>query len=421
MVRAGGIPFNLPCICDGKKTQIHFKAANPSPLTPYVRFWLTGSPLTYVSHTCDPFEINYTGGQIEVVMDWIPDIDIYGSFSAKITLVDCNEIPVYRWWCVGGECVQSETMPGGATGGPWTTKADCEEGCAGASADPWWCVDGSCVQAATSPPGATGGPYASFALCGAGCVPPEPDLKYWCSYGVCQSGYSKPHADATGPFDLPGDCSIVCGPAEMVWICAEDTGVSTISKWEAIQLGYTYFETEAEAETTCSAQFWCVPQGCVQWWGGTAPPDASAGPWPTLADCQINCDPLEGPGYYCVEGICGFYGSRPVGATGFRADNFAACMDLCVVLSGAPTQADGAPVQIQSEPIPPPPPPPAPRQPLKVIPPCFNRSEVPIDRAGCNCVDKWVFSCKVHGKCRLRKDFGDGITVCEGCNDWEEV
>jgi hypothetical protein len=424
---AVGTGYGPGCSCDGTKTG--FCAGWHNGTTSSVHFQLndgacgTSTPNAgaYVSHTCSPFEINYSGGWIYWLGHSPYFVQKIGEFSVKFTLVDCAEIPVYRWWCVGGECIQSETMPEGATAGPWVTKTECDEECAGVTTDPYWCVDGSCVQAATSPPGATGGPFTTMALCNADCVMPDPVLKYWCIYGVCQSGYTIPHPDATGPFDLPGECSAECGPAEMVWICGPDSGPSRISKWEATQLGYTYYATEAEAEAVCPSAFWCIPEGCIQWWGGTTPTGATGGPYPSAPECAAVCDPMDGPGYYCVEGVCGFYSSRPGGATGIKHATFAACMDGCVVLSGAPAQVDGAPVQIQSAPVPPPPPPPAPRKTLKVIPPCFNRSEVPIDRAACNCPDKWVFSCKVFGKCRLRKDLGDGIAVCDGCQSWEEV
>lgn len=53
--------------------------------------------------------------------------------------------------------------------------------------------------------------------------------------------------------------------------------------------------------------------------------------------------------------------------------------------------------------------------------PCFNMSATPIDRANCNCPEKFVYGCKIHGKCRPNSDLGDGIKCCQGCNEFEEA
>ena len=53
--------------------------------------------------------------------------------------------------------------------------------------------------------------------------------------------------------------------------------------------------------------------------------------------------------------------------------------------------------------------------------PCVNQSAIPIDRAECNCPDKWVYGCEIYGKCRTNVDQGDGLPVCRLCDKYEEA
>lgn len=53
--------------------------------------------------------------------------------------------------------------------------------------------------------------------------------------------------------------------------------------------------------------------------------------------------------------------------------------------------------------------------------PCVNMSAVPIDRAGCNCPDRFIYKCEIYGKCRPNSDLGDGIMCCQKCPDYEEA
>lgn len=53
--------------------------------------------------------------------------------------------------------------------------------------------------------------------------------------------------------------------------------------------------------------------------------------------------------------------------------------------------------------------------------PCVNMTAIPIDRADCNCPEKFVYGCSLHGKCRPNSDLGDGILCCQTCQDFEEV
>lgn len=53
--------------------------------------------------------------------------------------------------------------------------------------------------------------------------------------------------------------------------------------------------------------------------------------------------------------------------------------------------------------------------------PCVNMTATPIDRANCNCPEKFVYGCSLHGQCRPNSDLGDGIRSCQTCQDYEEV
>ncbi len=53
--------------------------------------------------------------------------------------------------------------------------------------------------------------------------------------------------------------------------------------------------------------------------------------------------------------------------------------------------------------------------------PCVYRTELPIDRADCNCPFKFVYGCEKHEKCRPFTDNGDGVRCCQKCEDYEEV
>lgn len=53
--------------------------------------------------------------------------------------------------------------------------------------------------------------------------------------------------------------------------------------------------------------------------------------------------------------------------------------------------------------------------------PCIHQSAIPIDRAECNCPDKWIYGCDIYGQCRTNVDQGDGLPVCRLCDKYEEA
>lgn len=53
--------------------------------------------------------------------------------------------------------------------------------------------------------------------------------------------------------------------------------------------------------------------------------------------------------------------------------------------------------------------------------PCVHQSAIPIDRADCNCPDKWVYGCEIYGQCRTNVDQGDGLPICRLCDKYEEA
>jgi hypothetical protein len=117
----------------------------------------------------------------------------------------------------------------------------------------------------------------------------------------------------------------------MVYVCT-DVGCGTIAKSGAIMGGYTYYNTIAECQAACPVQYWCVDNSCVAYWVGYTPSGSPAGPFATINLCYDECD--TGPGYYCLGGVCGYYASRPPGATGPRANTYAECVPNCFVLDG---------------------------------------------------------------------------------------
>ncbi len=53
--------------------------------------------------------------------------------------------------------------------------------------------------------------------------------------------------------------------------------------------------------------------------------------------------------------------------------------------------------------------------------PCVHLSPIPIDRANCNCPEKFIYKCDLHGQCRPNSNQGDGIRCCQDCPDYEET
>ncbi len=115
----------------------------------------------------------------------------------------------------------------------------------------------------------------------------------------------------------------------MVWRCT-DNGCGTITRSGAIMSGYTYYLTEAACNAACPTQFWCVEDACAEYWTGYTPVSYSAGPFITIDSCYEECD--TGPGWYCLDGVCGSYPARPPGAVGPRHDSYAECVPECFVL-----------------------------------------------------------------------------------------
>lgn len=231
------------------------------------------------------------------------------------------------YWCTPSGCVQSRLQPTTAIGGPYATLVECSTVCEEITPeDPYWCVDGLCVQSATEPEGSTGGPYLILGECEAEC---GASANYWCLYGNCVESATQPDPSATGPYATSFICAENCpGPAIMVYVCT-DAGCGTIAKSGAIMGGYTYYDTLGECEAACPTQFWCVDDVCAEYWTGYTPPSYSAGPFSTIEECYDECD--TGEGWYCLGGTCGFYSSRPPGATGPRSNSYAECVPNCFV------------------------------------------------------------------------------------------
>lgn len=245
--------------------------------------------------------------------------------------------PSDPYWCTVEGCVQSPLQPANAIGGPYATSVICEEECADIPPPepPYWCVEEVCVQSSTPPAGYTGGPYVNLAACQAAECEPTPVGDFWCLFGDCVQSVTSPDPSATGPYATSELCEASCeGPPEMVWHCGFDSGCALISKAEAIILGYTYYATEAECQAECDVAYWCMPDpdGCSPYYGGYIPPTALGGPYATIELCYESCD--NGPGWYCVDGTCGFYPSRPVGATGAKHATYLDCVPECFVFEG---------------------------------------------------------------------------------------
>lgn len=339
------------------------------------------------------------------------------------------------YWCTPTGCEQSPLQPADAIGGPYATLGECETACAEIPPPnpPWWCVENLCVQSDEPPLGYTGGPYASQAICqAAGCEPPPPEGDYWCLYGNCVQSPTQPDPAATGPYATSGECVSECpGPAEMVWRCT-DAGCGTLSRSGAIMGGYVYYLTQAECEEACPVEYYCVDNVCEVWAVGYSPPSFSAGPFATISQCYEECD--NGPGWYCLGGVCGNYPARPPGAYGPRHDTYQDCVADCafVVESVSPSEniSQPAAIQITTQPV---------IQPRKIeqkkpvqstkVKKTMERINVPCIHLGgnleslasCGCNKKNVLKeCALYGKARvygLTKS--DDEKVCFSCPSYQ--
>lgn len=235
------------------------------------------------------------------------------------------------WWCMQDDtCVNSPVQPFGSVGGPYSTLGNCQSSCGDQPVLQYWCVDNVCVQSLNQPEGSTSGPYGTLASCQEFCEVAPGEGNYWCLYGNCVQSATSPHATATGPYATSEACAASCsGPAVMVWRCT-DNGCGTLTKSGAIMSGYTYYDTEAQCISACPTQYWCVDNSCFQYSTAYTPPSYSAGPFSTLAQCNAECD--TGPGWYCVNGTCGYYSSRPPTANGPRYTTSFDCQANCTII-----------------------------------------------------------------------------------------
>lgn len=311
----------------------------------------------------------------------------------------------------------------------------------------WYCTyERGCVQSPVQPDDASAGPFEDETNCiSSGCEEGtyDPDT-YWCLYGTCVQSPVAPTGYSSGPHALQADCITACGEdPEMVWICGIDSGCSLIAKGEAIMLGYPYYASEELCQDSCPSQFWCTDDGCVEWWGGGIPPGAIFGPFASLGGCLDDCELSGGPGYYCVDGICGYYPSRPIGAVGptysdstscnascgeagwYCSSTYvcgyytsapigaisgphvdeATCMAACVVEAVSPFPIEKTDNQVPVEP----PKRSAPKAPNKLLQrfklPCIHMGER--TNPGCGCGNKASYKCAILGECSLYGQTGD--------------
>lgn len=279
--------------------------------------------------------------------------------------------------------------------------------------DPWWCTPDGCVQSPLQPADATGGPYATFALCSADCA--SQTGEYWCWYGYCYQSETQP-AGSTGPYASALECSESCGPAEMVWHCGEDSGCALIARYEAELLGYSYWFTEAECQENCTSQWWCTPEGCIQWWGGGTPPGATSGPYASEASCTESCN--TGPGYYCVGGICAHYSSAPPGATAGPYVTFLECSVNCGEGFSQPAPQPSLTFQpLSSSQVMPPDERTklVERIKLLLVEPCPNLGKPLESVPSCGCAGGALHECSVFGTCRTKGAPWNNIPSCWNC------
>jgi len=337
-----------------------------------------------------------------------------GPFDSMVDCsAGCGTVVALKWYCTPAGCVEASTPPADATSGPHDTLQICQATCSQTppTPDPYWCVSGTCVQSANQPPGGTG-PFTTLANCVAGCAP-APTSKWWCIYGVLVKSVTSPHPDAAGPFN--DAVSANCGPAEMVWHCAE-SGPARISKWDAVQHGWPYYQTEAETVAAgCVAKWYCTPDGCGRY---TAPPaGVVSGPHATDAICRAICGGSPDPtaGWYCV-------GSTARGVVSFSCQYFSTLPpDGTVIASGPHANSQGCGLNCDTS---------TPDQPpiritrssvdiQRVTIPCVHLGDAIEDPATCGCGTAVLRKCAIYGQCRRTGYPKAGEPICLTCPSYQ--
>lgn len=338
-------------------------------------------PIPLNSYTCSPKEFNFNARLVNPAIGLSIDCTVKLTITTDCSLIDGDADP---WWCTESGCVRSATDPGGALSGPHTTKTICNEACGGVS-----------------------------------------DVRYWCLYGQCVSGTTTtPHVDAAGPYDTPADCAAACtGPATMVYVCTE-TGCGSTSKAYAVLNGLTYYTNSADCLAACDSEWYCYDGTCFQWFDLVTPPlYFDSGPYASSALCSADCLG-SGPGWYCVDFVCGYYTSAPTGATSGPHATEAICLDNCVVLAVSPFPIEESDNKVVIKPPKMEPPKDDRARALRRFKlPCINRGER--TNPGCGCGNKAKFKCSIFGECSLYGQIGDpkaidpekrnNVTACANC------
>ncbi len=192
---------------------------------------------------------------------------------------------------------------------------------------PWWCVDAVCVQSETEPVGATGGPYATPTLCAeADCVDdiddcdncPDGAPEY---YRVTISGGTGDFAQFNGSWTLSyiEDCqwrisrrgvtliltmeeegvvylrgygflnALVVYTGEHSQVCCQSSVLTLLESTGST--GTAASTAMLDPISECPEMYWCVGGECVQ--AAEEPEGATGGPYDTEAECEAtDCGPI---------------------------------------------------------------------------------------------------------------------------------
>ena len=276
-----------------------------------------------------------------------------GPFSSLEECSGCRQPPqkAKKWYCLNGTCAQYDTKPSGASG-PYDTNAICSNACSTPVVKKWYCVSGVCGEYQTAPPGATAGPFDTSAQCGTSCQPIPPPVKFWCVNNTCVNSQTQPVGATAGPFNTLEECGLSCSVPLKWWCLDGNCAESRVQPAGSTGPYSSQNECSASCVPPVRYVYACISAGnCSQMTYETAV-NAGLFFYGTAADCASHCTTPPNPyvGYYCVpvtnqtyattpNNTCIQWGnntSAPVGASSGPYSTLADCEAGCNQTPGLP-------------------------------------------------------------------------------------
>lgn len=284
---------------------VEFNNVIAIPAGTVVQIWVykSGTTLTYGFEYTPPTTGSYT--YIDTTIYNVSIVDIQMGDTVTIVNSVTGAVVNYVWQCFNFGC-------------GWVNLCTCE-------LVPWWCVGGECVQSETEPPGATGGPFTTLTYCAeAVCVDPIGDVEgcaeapfYW---GLVVAGGTEDFEQFNGSWTMisQGDAYWTAIKRGILLTLTLDGNTATLQMYSGDGTQATY--TATIGPTCCSPIIFELDE--------ENPPQGDGTP-PTL----VSLDPIsECPGsWWCVDGLCVFAESEPVGATDGPFASEAECSAACAV------------------------------------------------------------------------------------------